>query len=146
MSRKFIIEIITALLITLFVYAGLSKMLDHRTFSLQLAQSPLLGSRAFVIAWVLPFGELLLAVALVIPATRLLGLYASLTLLIIFTVYLAYMLSFSTHLPCTCGGIISSLSWKQHVGFNSVFILLATVGIWLSRTGKGIYAIEGSTG
>lgn len=145
MSRKTIIEIITALLIVLFVYAGLSKLLDHHTFSLQLAQSPLLSSWAFVIAWALPAGELLLAAALVIPATRQLGLYASLILLILFTVYLVYMLSFSTHLPCSCGGIISSLSWKQHLGFNSVFISLAAVGIWLRRTGKGIYVIEGST-
>ncbi len=145
MLRKTIIEIITALLIVLFVYAGLSKLLDHRTFSLQLAQSPLLSSWAFVIAWALPTGELLLAAALVIPPTRLLGLYASLILLIVFTLYLVYMLSFSTHLPCSCGGIISSLSWKQHVGFNSVFILLAGVGIWLERTRASDYHIKGST-
>lgn len=145
MSRKLIIEIITALLIVLFVYAGLSKLLDHHTFSLQLARSPLLGSWAFVIAWVLPIGELLLAAALVIPATRLLGLYASSILLIVFTLYLVYMLSFSTHLPCTCGGIISTLSWKQHVGFNTVFILLAAGGIWLERTRASDYHIVGST-
>ncbi len=145
MLRRTIIETIAALLITLFVYAGLSKLLDHHTFSLQLAQSPLLGSWAFIIAWALPTGELLLAAVLVIPATRLLGLYTSLILLIVFTLYLVYMLNFSTHLPCTCGGLISYMGWKQHVGFNSVFIVLAAVGIWLERTRTSDYHIEGST-
>lgn len=133
MKRKTYLEIIAGLLVLLFIYAGLNKLLDYSTFKLQLGLSPLLASWAGIIAVVLPAGELLLAVLLVIPATRLLGYYLSFALLILFTGYLAYMLSFSAHLPCTCSGVISSMSWNQHVLFNSVFILLALAGILLYK-------------
>lgn len=145
MSRKLTIEIIIALLINLFVYAGLSKLFGYRVFSSQLAQSPLLSPWAGTIAWVLPAGELLLAAMLVIPATRLAGLYASLGLLILFTAYIIYMLATYPHLPCSCGGVIAALSWKQHIAFNSVFILLAGVGIRLLKGSGWADPIEGST-
>jgi len=39
------------------------------------------------------------------------------------------MLLSGQHLPCTCGGIISKMSWKQHLGFNALFILVGLIGI-----------------
>lgn len=131
--RQILSAITPALLIILFVYAAASKLLDHSTFRLQLSQSPLLHSWAGVISWVLPVGELLLAGLLVWPGTRLPGFYSALLLLILFTLYIMYMLIFLPHLPCSCGGVIRYLSWKQHVVFNGVFIALAVVGIRLQR-------------
>jgi hypothetical protein len=43
------------------------------------------------------------------------------------------MLLSEKDLPCSCGGIISSLSWRQHIIFNGVFILLAITGIIFSK-------------
>ena len=39
----------------------------------------------------------------------------------------------SSHVPCTCGGIIELLSWKQHVMVNTIFIALAIVGVTLQK-------------
>jgi hypothetical protein len=39
------------------------------------------------------------------------------------------MISFDKNLPCSCGGIISKLSWKQHIIFNLFFIVLSVIGI-----------------
>jgi hypothetical protein len=43
------------------------------------------------------------------------------------------MLAFDTSLPCSCGGIIAKLSWKEHVVFNLFFIANSVAGIKLQR-------------
>jgi hypothetical protein len=50
-----------------------------------------------------------------------------------FTGYIGFMLLSNIELPCSCGGVISSLSWKNHLVFNILFLLLASVGYYLSR-------------
>nr|WP_143097972.1 MauE/DoxX family redox-associated membrane protein [Chitinophaga sp. CF118] len=70
--------------------------------------------------------------ALLIPnKTRKYGLLGSLVLMLVFTVYVAYVLLFTTKRPCTCGGIIRQLSWPDHLIFNISFLLLAITGIIL---------------
>lgn len=43
------------------------------------------------------------------------------------------MMSFSKRLPCSCGGVIALLSWKQHIAFNLFFLSLAVIGIYLEQ-------------
>ncbi|MDX1365731.1 MAG: hypothetical protein R3243_16110, partial [Arenibacter latericius] len=50
-------------------------------------------------------------------------------LMILFVGYTVAVLFFAPTLPCSCGGIISLLSWEQHLVFNLVFLLLSIVGI-----------------
>jgi len=86
-----------------------------------------------LVAWGLPIVELVVVVLLFIPKTRMKGIIASLALMLAFTIYLVYMLSFTTKLPCTCGGMLQKLSWPQHLVFNIVFILLAITALILER-------------
>src|SRR5690606_36081179 len=111
MKKKIIIEIIVSLFILLWVYAALSKLLDYQTFKVQLGKSPLLTQFAGFAAIAVPVAELLIAVMLLLPRLRLLGLYASLFLMSLFTTYLVAILNFSYYIPCSCGGILSGLSW-----------------------------------
>jgi len=134
MKRNLIIEIISSLLILLFVYTAFSKLLDFTTFKVQLSKSPFINPFASTVAWALPLVEILVAVALTIKRTRLLGLYASLFLMTMFTAYIYTMLHYSYYIPCSCGGVISKLSWTQHLWFNSVFVLLSISGILLQVT------------
>ena len=131
--KRNIVEIIATLLMILFLYTGLSKLMDHRVFKAQLEQSPVMAPFSAVIAWGVPFIEILLAIILLLPAFRLKGLYASLFLMIAFTIYVIILVSFSDQLPCSCGGVIEQLSWQQHIIFNSVFTGLAAWAIWLHR-------------
>lgn len=133
MKRNFIIEIICGLLVLLFVYTGLSKMLDYDTFRLQLGKSPFITRFADPVAWTLPAGEILIALALVFKRTRLLGLYASLFLMTMFTAYIYAMLNYSYDLPCSCGGIISKMTWGQHMWFNTGFVALSVAAILLQE-------------
>jgi hypothetical protein len=129
--KRWIADIIWGLLIVLFVYAASSKLFDYNQFSTQLGRSPLIGSYATVIAWMVPAIELIIVAMLTIKPTRIQGLYASLILLLIFTLYIAGMLLSGEHLPCSCGGVISALSWKKHLIFNLFFMALSIAGILL---------------
>jgi hypothetical protein len=126
-----ILDIISALFIILFIYTGLNKLLDYDTFKFQMGRSPYLQNISSLVAATLPTGELLVALALVMKRTRLAGLYASFFLMSLFTGYVAIMLNFSYYLPCSCGGILQALSWHQHLVFNSLFTILAVVGVLL---------------
>lgn len=127
------IEIISALFILLFVYTALSKFVEFGSFKGVLKKSPLIGDMSVLATWAIPTTELLIAALLFIPRTRLAGLYGSLGLMTMFTLYLGYMLAFTPKLPCSCGGVISQMTWTQHLIFNIFFTLLALTSIWLYK-------------
>ena len=122
-------DIAAYLLLALFMYTAASKILTINAFSSTLAKSPLIGSNSLLVAWLIPIIEIIVGILLIITGTRKLGLYASLVLLGIFTLYLVYMVSSGTKLPCHCGGAISTMSWQQHIWFNLGFIVLAVTGL-----------------
>jgi uncharacterized membrane protein YphA (DoxX/SURF4 family) len=130
------LEIFKAVFIFLFVYTGLSKLLDFQTFLNTLHRSPLVKYAAPVFAILLPLSELMISFLLLLPSTLKYGLYAFFSLLMLFTLYIAYMLVFSPSLPCTCGGLIRYMSWPQHLVFNLVFLVLAGIAIRLYHTEK----------
>jgi hypothetical protein len=130
-KRNTIVEIICALYIILFIYTGLNKMIDIDKFKFEMGRSPFIQNMAGFIVYMLPAGEMLLALLLIIKRTRLLGLYLSFALMALFTGYIWLMLNYAHDLPCSCGGIISKLSWHEHLVFNSVFTGLAMIGVIL---------------
>ena len=129
MKRIVTTELISSLLILLFCYTALSKLFSVAHFEAVLEQSPLISSGAALLAWQVPLTELCIVLLLFFPHTRVAGLYGSLLLLGLFTIYLVYMVLFSQHLPCSCGGVISSMSWPVHIGFNGVCIGATVVAI-----------------
>jgi hypothetical protein len=133
LKRTTIIETILVLNIILFLYTGISKILEYSIFKEQLADSPILGFAATPIAILLPWGEFAIVLMLIVPRWRLKGFYATLALMILFTVYIIVLFSIDKELPCSCGGIIALLTWKQHLVFNCVFILLNAFAIRLQK-------------
>lgn len=131
---EWLIKSIVYVFAILFIYAATSKLLDFETFTVQLAQSPLLSAYAGVIAWLVPGIEILIAGLLVFPRFRHFALYACFTLMVMFTAYIFIILNFSDFIPCSCGGVLEKLSWTQHLIFNIVFIVLAGVAVFF--TGK----------
>ena len=135
-KQKITIEIICSLLILLFIYAAFSKLFDYKTFQQQLTASTLLHPISGILAWAVPLIEISISLLLMIDNTRLGGLYASLVLLVFFTIYIIIMLFSVSHLPCSCGGIIKKLSWRQHITFNCGFIFLSIIAIHLLKKQK----------
>ena len=142
-------DYISALLIFLFIYTAASKILNIESFQHSLENSPLLKDYVFFISWFIPSIETSIALLLLFPASRLIGLYASFFLLLAFTGYVAYMIMFIPQLPCSCGGIIQKLSWNQHLVLNIFLTALTALGTkWRSHwhTGKPVKTAATSLG
>jgi hypothetical protein len=133
MKKAFLADSITYFFILLFLYTGVAKLLEAQLFKEQLLSSPLMGSIAGLITWALPIGELILAIALFIPALKLKALYATLTLMSLFTAYVVALLFIDDQLSCNCGGIIEELSPKQHILFNGICVVLSVIAILIYR-------------
>ncbi|PZR20164.1 MAG: hypothetical protein DI539_11670 [Flavobacterium psychrophilum] len=127
--KNIIVETTSYLYIVLFVYAALSKLIQFDNFSIQLGQSPLIGAFALWLRWLVPVLELLIAAGLCIAFTKRLSLYLAFVLMCCFTTYIYIILNYSSYIPCSCGGILEKLNWKQHFIFNLVFLILAAVGL-----------------
>ena len=121
------------LLIFLFTYTGITKLIDHSIFKSSILQSPIISNNATVISWLIPLLELSIVVMLAFGKYRQKGFLFSLVLTTVFTIYIAYMILFIPHLPCSCGGILKELTWGNHLLFNSFFILLILIS-YLSNT------------
>lgn len=135
MKKNTLLEIISALLVFLFMYAAVSKLIDFDTFRSQLSQSPFITSISWLVVWIIPVAEILISLSLLIRRTRPAGLYLSFFILLLFTGYIFIMLRYSPYLPCSCGGVLSEMTWKQHLVFNVAFTGLSLAGI-LIQTAK----------
>jgi hypothetical protein len=131
--RSNFITFISSTLIFLFIYTALSKFRDFQKFIHVLGSSPLIGPYNHLVAWTIPLLELTIAVLLFLPATKRVGLYCASILLALFTVYVAYMVTFVPHLPCSCGGVIQNMGWGTHLIFNSVLTALSFWGVRLLK-------------
>jgi len=134
--RSFTVDVISLFYVSLMLYTAISKVLAFTETREQLSLMPLIERYSDVVAFGLPALEIIISVIIFIPRTRRIGLYLVSGLMILFTLYVAYLIRFHSHLPCTCGGFISSLSWPQHLIFNSAFIILGVLAIYLSRDSK----------
>jgi putative oxidoreductase len=143
MKKELIADSCLALLLLLFSYTAISKLLDyHRfVFQMKLAPLPFMKMMAPFLGWLLPMMEGLLVLALFFTRYRLKGLYAAVALLLVFEIYITGMLLSGLDLPCTCGGIISKLSWKQHLVFNALFIIISIIPlVILEKQKPGIHS------
>lgn len=131
MKKINFLDVIIFLFMFLFVYAAVSKLVEYDLFTAQLGKSPLLTRYAGIFSWLVPGVELMVAGMLFVPRFQLAGLYGAFTLMLGFTAYIAFILMFSPYVPCSCGGILSSMGWEEHLVFNVVFTVLAVIGIGL---------------
>ena len=135
MKRISFSDIISILLLLLFIYTATSKFLDYDKFVFQMRLAPLtfMHWAAPILGWLMPSVEMLLVIMLAIGIIeskyQTVGIYASLILLLSFEIYISGMLLSGIRLPCTCGGIISKMSWKQHLVFNGIFIIFSAIAI-----------------
>ncbi len=134
--KNILLEFICFLYILLFVYAAMSKLLVFDQFVIQIGQSPVLTPYSTLIAWTVPFIEIIIALMLIIPRFKLLGLYASYNLMVMFTAYIFIILNFSDDIPCSCGGVLEKMGWTEHLIFNIAFVILAFIGIYISNAQK----------
>ena len=128
-KRIRITTFISIFFILLFCYAAISKIMDFEKFQIQIKDSPLLGSFSEILPVSIIVIELVLVGLLCYQKTRNTGLLGSFILMLFFTGYIAHMLLTSENLPCSCGGILEKMTWKQHLYFNIGCAVLAILAL-----------------
>ena len=132
-ARIIITQLIIISLILLWLLAGIPKVMDIATFSKQLERMTYIGWMHGLVSCSLPITMLLTGVLLVIPRAKLLEMYISWILLLLFTLYIGTVLLFSDFVPCTCAGIRINIAWKEHLLICGSGILLTSLAIWMER-------------
>jgi len=132
-KTKVFTDLISYLFILLFIYTASSKIFTFQDFNNVLHAVPIFGRYHLVISVLIISAEIIIGAMLIIPFTKRTGLLAALILMIIFTIYLIYMVSFEKVLPCSCGGVISHLSWKNHIWFNTGLIFLSSLSLLTNK-------------
>ena len=127
--KKIIIDIIAYLFILLFLYTAANKIWKFHNFEWVLGTLPLIGEYNILIAYAVPAAKIIITVLLLNTSTRKHGLRSSFLLMLVFSAYLIFMVLYTKDLPCNCGGVISHLSWKQHIVFNLFFLTLSLMAI-----------------
>lgn len=142
-TRRIIIDVICFLYILLFIYASVNKLLDFENFQVQIGQSPLLSVYAGWMSWLVIFIEILIAVLLIFPSSRSIGLWTAFNLMLMFTIYIFIILHYSSYVPCSCGGVLEKMTWDIHLIFNLFFVFLAGLALILNQDSstirKGIF-------
>jgi putative oxidoreductase len=129
-NKKVIIEIAVLLLVFLFLYTGVSKLVDFKSFTYDLNNQPFPNGLTPTIRWIIPLTEIAIVISLLFERSRLAGLYASAVLMSMFTLYTALvLLHVFEYVPCSCGGVIKQLTWPQHLVFNIFFVVISLLAI-----------------
>ena len=131
--RESIAFALQLLCIFLFLYTGYSKFKDHARFEAGLARVEIIGRSAGIVSWLVPLAEGITSILIAVPATSRKGLTLFIALMSLFSIYIIYELLTASKLPCHCGGIVESLTWRQHLWFNLGCICVAIAALRLNR-------------
>lgn len=133
-KKRIFTEIVVVLLVILLLYTAVSKFVDFNGFTYDLNNQPFPNSLTPLLRWLIPITEISIVIALLFEKTRLIGLYASLVLMSLFTIYTALVLfHVFEYVPCSCGGVIKNLTWPQHLIFNLFFVAITSLALRVNK-------------
>lgn len=128
-----VLERVTSfLLIILWTYAAVGQILQWENFRIRMSQFPFIGEYAGILVWLVPGIEILIALLFFFSRLKDEAYLSSFSLLLIFTAYIVAVLNYADSIPCSCTGVLPSLSWKEHISFNVGFLVLALAGLIMS--------------
>lgn len=123
-------EILSGIMVILFVYTVISKLSDVEFFKYQLYNQVFSIKVAKALFILLPLSETVTTALLCFNKLRLYGLLCAILLMLAFTIYTALIaLGKFDRVPCVCGGVIANMSWPIHLMFNIVFLTIAVIGL-----------------
>ena len=128
-STSLLQEAAAWILAFLFAYTAISKVYEWQATKLALYNQVIPDWSKDILLIGIPSVELGVSLLLLVPAWRKWGFQASVFLLTVFTGYVTWVwLGLADRVPCSCGGVISSLTWGQHLNFNLVFLGISIIG------------------
>lgn len=124
MRKQWILEGLMMIIICLYVFVTVNKLVGFEPFITQLKQQRLLKDFATLIAVMVPIWHAALVVLMLIPKTRMLGIWTSMITIMTYNLYIGAMLTEKFGpIPCNCVGIWHTMSWEAQFIIN--FGLLA---------------------
>ncbi|WP_341837402.1 MauE/DoxX family redox-associated membrane protein [Chitinophaga pollutisoli] len=134
--RNIAIEAIIAILIVVLLHTGISKLIDWRSFEIQMFQSPIFHEYYRIVTFGGPILEIIIALMLVIKRTRFVAFIASFLLMGFFTWYVYFLMTTIPNLPCSCGGVVGWLNWTQHLILNIFLTIISLIGALMWRNNR----------
>ena len=128
-TKTIIVDISAYLFVLLFLYTAANKIWKFQNFKWVLGTLPVIGNYNAIISYSVPAAEFIASMLLLFTGSRKYGFLSSFLLMLTFSAYLIFMVFYAKDLPCNCGGVISQLSWKQHIAFNLFFLLLSAIAL-----------------
>ncbi|WP_439490208.1 MauE/DoxX family redox-associated membrane protein [Algoriphagus sp.] len=128
------IAIPSILLILLWTYTGLDKIIHWETSRKAFHNQTFPAELAEVLAYAVPTVELLIALLLLFSVSRWWGYLSSILLLTVFTTYVGLIwVGAFPRVPCNCAGILESLGWEVHFWLNNVMIVISIIGLYFTK-------------
>jgi uncharacterized membrane protein YphA (DoxX/SURF4 family) len=133
-QQRAYVHLIAAVLVSLFIYTGLYKLIDFSEFSSQMHNQPLPRWLTSLATWTIPCIELFIAALLLFDKSRKCGFMLAFLLVTVYTVYVTLILSDAfEYIPCSCTGIAKQLNWTTHLIINILAAALAYIGYRTQR-------------
>lgn len=128
-----------AIFVSMWLYVAIPKFQNLKYYKEVMNTQAVPKWSVSLLTVLVPLSELLAAILLIIPATRLWGMYLSLALMIAFTIYVAGIILQAYNVyPCSCGGAFSRLGWRKHLRVNIYLTLFAIAGVVLLHKGYSL--------
>ncbi|MFZ5977600.1 MAG: MauE/DoxX family redox-associated membrane protein [Bacteroidota bacterium] len=129
-----LVHIFSSVLIFVFLYSSLQKIINFNNFIATLSKSLFLYNEftketgIFVILI-----EIAIVLLLISSRLKIWGFLFSFLILLLFNGYIILMIVYSPYLPCSCGGFIEELTWGQHIAFNFLLIAFSLYGYLITN-------------
>jgi hypothetical protein len=124
-----ITEAIISILIALWCFTFVSKIVDFETFNRQIKGAYLLSALGTFLPYFLQCLHLVIIILLINKRLKKYGLLASLNVLTLYTAYLVYVLKFAPSVPCSCIAVLRGMNWTDQLYFNFVALAINITGL-----------------
>lgn len=148
MKKEKTIRVLTAFIAMMFFYASVVKLRYYQETVREMRNQVFPIVVADTLSWFIPLVEIGIVGCLLYEPSRRIGLWLSLVLLSLFSIYIPLTATkIFGRTPCSCAGILwqNSTYWHQF-GFNLLFIIMVVIALIKdSRITRGVGSNEQST-
>ena len=131
-TRRIIVEVICFVLLMNWFYEGIYKVAYWSNFSFYMKHAPLLKPVWQILAYVIPVGEIGLALLFLFPKKRMIALYLSIGGFLVFVFWIMSVYLFTNRLFIPHHGLWDKPTWMQKMLISLGFGWMSLMAIILS--------------
>jgi hypothetical protein len=137
-TRKIIVEIICLILLLNFFYEGIYKIAYWGNYAFWVKHAPLLRPIWQLLTYIIPVGEIALALSFLAPKFRIKALYISIGVLIVFVLWVMSSYLFTSRLFWPYHALWEKPTWMQKMLISLGLSWLALTALILAKGGLPI--------